>query len=587
MKTVNHLGTDPIGKLVPRIAFPSMLAQFVSVLYSIVDRMYIGHIASVGDLALAGVGVCGPILTMIGAFSSLIGVGGAPLLGIRLGEKNEKEASRILANAFLMLVSLSLVLTAAALFLTRPMLMAFGASTVTYPYARAYFMIYVSGSVFALLSTGLNQFVICQGFASEGMKSVLLGAVLNLLLDPVFIFVLHLGVRGAAIATVLSQIASCLYVLHILFGKTIPIRITFGGYSFAIMKRILTVGFTPFLIIAIDNVMIIAMNAVLQRYAPAGQGDSFITCATIVQSFMLIITMPLGGISGGTQSILAYNYGAGNSRRILEAQKTIIALCAGFTTLMFLISNAAGTLFAQLFTSDPQIVSMVVRAIHISTLSVIPLGIQYEIVDGFTAMGRVRYSFALSFFRKFVYFTALFLLPRFFALENIFYVEPISDLIGPVVSMIVYWTSIQKILKQREEAVRLMHTKKHKKSHIKKAVLFRGVFKTLTRKEQLFLLLLKCLRHRNGFLYFQTVFCCQLQCLLFRLRIPDGFRRMGITAENGGVSFFAGDLPELLVRIPSFFHQTKEIDLQRNVSLFHLTAESPVFPVEHCFVAVE
>lgn len=587
MKTVNHLGTDPIGKLVPRIAFPSMLAQFVSVLYSIVDRMYIGHIASVGDLALAGVGVCGPILTMIGAFSSLIGVGGAPLLGIRLGEKNEKEASRILANAFLMLVSLSLVLTAAALFFTRPMLMAFGASTVTYPYARAYFMIYVSGSVFALLSTGLNQFVICQGFASEGMKSVLLGAILNLLLDPVFIFVLHLGVRGAAIATVLSQIASCLYVLHILFGKTIPIRITFGGYSFAIMKRILTVGFTPFLIIAIDNVMIIAMNAVLQRYAPAGQGDSFITCATIVQSFMLIITMPLGGISGGTQSILAYNYGAGNSRRILKAQKTIIALCAGFTTLMFLVSNAAGTLFAQLFTSDPQIVSMVVRAIHISTLSVIPLGIQYEIVDGFTAMGRVRYSFALSFFRKFVYFTALFLLPRFFALENIFYVEPISDLIGPVVSMIVYWTSIQKILKQREEAVRLMHTKKHKKSHIKKAVLFRGVFKTLTRKEQLFLLLLKCLRHRNGFLYFQTIFCCQLQCLLFRLRIPDGFRRMGITAENGGVSFFAGDLPELLVRIPSFFHQTKEIDLQRNVSLFHLTAESPVFPVEHCFVAVE
>lgn len=587
MKTVNHLGTDPIGKLVPRIAFPSMLAQFVSVLYSIVDRMYIGHIASVGDLALAGVGVCGPILTMIGAFSSLIGVGGAPLLGIRLGEKNEKEASRILANAFLMLVSLSLVLTAAALFLTRPMLMAFGASTVTYPYARAYFMIYVSGSVFALLSTGLNQFVICQGFASEGMKSVLLGAVLNLLLDPVFIFVLHLGVRGAAIATVLSQIASCLYVLHILFGKTIPIRITFGGYSFAIMKRILTVGFTPFLIIAIDNVMIIAMNAVLQRYAPAGHGDSFITCATIVQSFMLIITMPLGGISGGTQSILAYNYGAGNSRRILKAQKTIIALCAGFTTLMFLVSNAAGTLFAQLFTSDPQIVSMVVRAIHISTLSVIPLGIQYEIVDGFTAMGRVRYSFALSFFRKFVYFTALFLLPRFFALENIFYVEPISDLIGPVVSMIVYWTSIQKILKQREEAVRLMHTKKHKKSHIKKAVLFRGVFKTLTRKEQLFLLLLKYLRHRNSFLYFQTVFCCQLQCLLFRLRIPDGFRRMGITAENGGVSFFAGDLPELLVRIPSFFHQTKEIDLQRNVSLFHLTAESPVFPVEHCFVAVE
>ena len=199
------LETEPVGKLLLKLALPTVAAQLINMMYNIVDRMYIGHIASVGDLALAGVGVCGPILTMIGAFSSLIGVGGAPLLGIRLGEKNEKEASRILANAFLMLVSLSLVLTAAALFFTRPMLMAFGASTVTYPYARAYFMIYVSGSVFALLSTGLNQFVICQGFASEGMKSVLLGAVLNLLLDPVFIFVLHLGVRGAAIATVLSQ----------------------------------------------------------------------------------------------------------------------------------------------------------------------------------------------------------------------------------------------------------------------------------------------------------------------------------------------------------------------------------------------
>ena len=226
------------------------------------------------------------------------------------------------------------------------------------------------------------------------------------------------------------------------------------------MKQVLLVGLSPFLIIASDSLLIIIMNMVISSYGGPERSGMLLTCNTIVQSFMLIITMPLGGISGGTQSILAYNYGAGNSRRILEAQKTIIALCAGFTTLMFLISNAAGTLFAQLFTSDPQIVSMVVRAIHISTLSVIPLGIQYEIVDGFTAMGCVRYSFALSFFRKFVYFTALFLLPRFFALENIFYVEPISDLIGPVVSMIVYWTSIQKILKQREEAVRLMHTKK-------------------------------------------------------------------------------------------------------------------------------
>ena len=446
MKTVNHLGTDPIGKLVPRIAFPSMLAQFVSVLYSIVDRMYIGHIASVGDLALAGVGVCGPILTMIGAFSSLIGVGGAPLLGIRLGEKNEKEASRILANAFLMLVSLSLVLTAAALFLTRPMLMAFGASTVTYPYARAYFMIYVSGSVFALLSTGLNQFVICQGFASEGMKSVLLGAVLNLLLDPVFIFVLHLGVRGAAIATVLSQIASCLYVLHILFGKTIPIRITFGGYSFAIMKRILTVGFTPFLIIAIDNVMIIAMNAILQKYGGALEGDRLVTCAVIAQSFMLVMTMPLGGISGGTQSILSYNYGARQFDRVRAAQKKILALCMGFTAIMFALARVAGPLFVRLFTQDDEVAALSVWAIRVCTLAAVPLGAQYEIVDGFTALGQVKISFPLSFFRKGVYFAALFILPACFGARAAFYAEPVSDIVGPLASAIVYKLCIGPVL---------------------------------------------------------------------------------------------------------------------------------------------
>ena len=460
MKLENNLGTDAIRPLVLRIAIPSMLAQFVSVLYSIVDRIYISNIPLVGETALAGVGVCGPVVTLIGAFASLIGVGGAPLMSIRMGAGKRLGAHRILNNCFLMLCVCAVVITAVIFPLRRVMLMAFGASDVTLPYAEQYFTVYLCGTVFNLLSLGMNQFIICQGFARKGMFSVVLGAVLNLVLDPIFIFALHLDVLGAALATVLSQLASCVYVLCFLFGRKVPIRITFGGYQRKLMGRILAVGFTPFLIIAIDNVMIIAMNAVLQRYAPAGQGDSFITCATIVQSFMLIITMPLGGISGGTQSILAYNYGAGNSRRILEAQKTIIALCVGFTTLMFLVSNAAGTLFAQLFTSDPQIVSMVVRAIRISTLSVIPLGIQYEIVDGFTAMGRVRYSFALSFFRKFVYFTALFLLPRFFALESIFYVEPISDLIGPVVSMIVYWTSIQKILKQREEAVRLMHTKK-------------------------------------------------------------------------------------------------------------------------------
>ena len=453
-----ELGTERIRKLLVQYAVPAIIAMTASSLYNMVDSIFIGH--GVGPLAISGLALTFPLMNLAAAFGSLVGVGAATLISMRLGQRDYETAQRVLGNVLVLNLIIGIAFGLVALLFLDPILYFFGASEATIGYAREYMTVILLGNVVTHMYLGLNSVLRASGHPRKSMYATINTVVINTILDPLFIFALGLGVRGAAIATVLSQIASCLYVLHILFGKTIPIRITFGGYSFAIMKRILTVGFTPFLIIAIDNVMIIAMNAILQRYAPAGQGDSFITCATIVQSFMLIITMPLGGISGGTQSILAYNYGAGNSRRILEAQKTIIALCAGFTTLMFLISNAAGTLFAQLFTSDPQIVSMVVRAIHISTLSVIPLGIQYEIVDGFTAMGCVRYSFALSFFRKFVYFIALFLLPRFFALENIFYVEPISDLIGPVVSMIVYWTSIQKILKQREEAVRLMHTKK-------------------------------------------------------------------------------------------------------------------------------
>ena len=449
MKTVNHLGTDPIGKLVPRIAFPSMLAQFVSVLYSIVDRMYIGHIASVGDLALAGVGVCGPILAMIGAFSSLIGVGGAPLLGIRLGEKNEKEASRILANAFLMLVSLSLVLTAAALFFTRPMLMAFGASTVTYPYARAYFMIYVSGSVFALLSTGLNQFVICQGFASEGMKSVLLGAVLNLLLDPVFIFVLHLGVRGAAIATVLSQIASCLYMLHILFGKTIPIRITFGGYSARIIRRVLAFGLSPFLIIATDSILLIVLNTVLQRYGGPELGDTLVTCATIVQSYLLLITMPMGGLTLGSQPVVSFNYGAANLERIKRAIQSIVALCVTFCVLMTVVTHTLSPVFVGLFTQNPEVAARSVRYIKVFTAMIIPLAIQYPLVDETTALGHVRLALFCSIFRKCVFLAGLLLLPALVSPEATFLSEPIADAVAATVTTCLFLHFFPKILAQR------------------------------------------------------------------------------------------------------------------------------------------
>ena len=266
MKMENNLDTDQIRSLVWRLAFPSMLAQFVSVFYSIVDRMYIGNIPEIGDMALAGVGICGPIVTMISSVASWVGIGGAPLLSIRLGQKNEKKAREILANCFLLLVVMSLAITALA-FLTKDRLLVwFGASEAIFPYADEYITVYLLGTVFALLTTGMNQFIICQGFAKVGMKSVLLGAVCNIVLDPVFIFVLDMGVAGAAIATVISQAVSCIYVLSFLFGSRPMIRITFGGYRWDIMARVLLVGLTPFLIIALDNIMIISLNATIQKY---------------------------------------------------------------------------------------------------------------------------------------------------------------------------------------------------------------------------------------------------------------------------------------------------------------------------------
>ena len=419
----NDLGRDPIRRLVLRIALPSMLAQFVSVLYSVVDRMYIGNIPEVGNLALAGAGVCGPIVTMIGSVAFLVGVGGSPLVSIRMGAGDNGGAARILANCFVLLTG-----------------------EASLPYAESYYTVYLTGTLFALLSTGMNQFIICQGFAKKGMLSVLLGAVLNILLDPVFIFLLKMGVAGAALATVLSQLASCVFVLLFLFSRRPPIRITFGGYSARIMGRVLATGFTPFVIIAFDNVMIIALNSLLQKYGGAAQGDLLVAAATIAQSFMLVVTMPLGGITGGTGAILGYNYGAGQPGRILQAQKFILLLCLGYTALLFLIGQGAPGLFVSIFSGDGQVARLAVQAIRIYTLGIIPLAVQYTIVDGFTGMGMMQYSLPLSFFRKGIYFLPLFLLPIWFGAMAAFVAEPISDFVAPVVSSLVYWRRIRYVV---------------------------------------------------------------------------------------------------------------------------------------------
>lgn len=451
MSARNDLGRDEIGKLVLRIALPSMLAQFVSVLYSIVDRMYIGHIPGEGDAALAGVGVCGPVVTMAGSVAFLIAVGGAPLMSMRMGEGREDEAARILSTCARMLVVASVLLMALVLPLREPMLHLFGASEATYPCAEAYFTVYMCGTLFALLASGLNQFIIAQGFARTGMLLVMLGAALNLLLDPVFIFLLGWGVRGAAAATVLSQLVSAAGALRFLTGRQAALRLARRPFSAQIAKKVLRLGFAPFSIIAVDNAMIIAMNAVLQRYGGAAQGDMLVTCATIAQSFMLVVTMPLGGITSGTETILAFNYGALRVDRVREGQRRIFSLCVLYTAVMFVLARLAGPLFVRLFTQDAQQAALSFWAIRVCTLAVIPLGVQYEVVDGFTALGQVRLAFALSFFRKLVYFIALFALPALLGARAAFYAEPVSDVIGPAVSICVHRIMMNRVLSRRLE----------------------------------------------------------------------------------------------------------------------------------------
>ena len=438
MKLENDLGRDPVRQLVLRIAIPSMLAQFVSVLYSIVDRIYIGNIPEVGSLALAGAGVCGPAVTLISSFAFLVGIGGSPLVSVRMGGGRLDEARKILANCFMLLCAFSVVLTAVALAFRRPLLTLFGASADTLPYAMDYFTIYVCGTIFALLATGMNQFIICQGFAKKGMQSVMLGAILNIVLDPLFIFVLNMGVRGAAIATVISQMGSCLYVMCFLFSKIPPVRITFGGYRLKIVGQVLAMGLAPFLMYAIDSLMVIGLNAVLQRHGGAS-GDQLVAAATISQSFMLMVVMPMGGITGGTGAILGYNFGAGRPDRIQEAEKCILTLCLIYTGILFLVGQFCAVPFTRVFTPDLEVSALAVQAIRLSTLGIIPLAFQYVVVDGFTGMGMMQYSLPLSLLRKVVYFIALFTLPVFLGAPAAFLAEAVSDSFPPVLSGLVFW----------------------------------------------------------------------------------------------------------------------------------------------------
>lgn len=454
MKIENDLGRDDIRRLVLRLAIPSMLAQFINVLYSVVDRIYIGNIPVIGETALAGVGVSGPIVTLISAFAYLVGLGGSPLMSIRMGEGQNEKAKKILANSFWMIVGLSAVLTLVLFVFKREILTWFGASEAILPYAESYFTIYLLGTVFALLSIGMNQFIICQGFARIGMISVALGAVTNIVLDPVFIFVLDMGVAGAAFATVLSQLASAVFVLRFLRGNRVLLRLEFECPQVKTVCKIALMGLSPFLIIAFDNVLIISLNTVIQMYGGA-EADMLLTCTTIVQSFMLIVTMPLGGITSGTGAILGFNFGAGRPDRIRSAQKYITLLAVVQCSIMFLFSRTLAQYFVYLFTRNEFYVELTVWAIRVYTMGIIPLAVQYEVVDGFTGMGVPSVAISLSMFRKLLYLVSVFLIPVFAGVENVFYAEVVSDFGGTTVSVIVYLLLIGRIMGRCVERAKL------------------------------------------------------------------------------------------------------------------------------------
>ena len=453
MSHTTDLGKDRIPIMVLKLAIPSMIAQFVTVLYSIIDRMFIGNIPKIGDAALAGVGVCGPIVTLLTSFGTLIGLGGSILMTMRMGAGRKKQAESILAHSFALLVVFSAVLTVLFLVSKRYLLNWFGASPATFPYADSYLTIYTAGTFFALLAIGLNYFITCQGFPAIGMITVLIGAVTNIILDPVFIFVLDMKVAGAAIATVIAQFASCAFAFCFLTGKKIPIKITRlrkKTFSPLIVKKIIGLGISPFLILATDSVIIIVLNTVLQKYGGPKEGDILITCATIVQSYMMLITGPMLGISSGTQAILSYNYGARNIKRVKKAEKYVLILCLCFTTLMFLLSRIVPEYFIRIFTKDALQLQLCTWGIGVFTLMIIPLSFQYVFVDGFTALGRSKTALVLSLWRKGDYMLFTIVLPIFFGAKSAFYAQPLADGIGAVMSTIAFLLIFRKHLEKRE-----------------------------------------------------------------------------------------------------------------------------------------
>lgn len=445
--------TIPVKKLILKLGLPAMAAQFFNILYNIIDRFYVGNLPQNGELALASVGICAPALTTVSAFAYLVGTGGSASMSIAVGRRDRALAQKMINNAFVMLFAISMAVTAIALLCRRPLLYLLGCSDAMYPFASQYFSIYICGTAAVLCGTGMNQFILAQGFSKQGMLSIVIGAVANVVLDPLFIFIFHMGIAGAAAATVLSQTLSLCYVLLFLLGKKAPIRIRRGGYQKGIMIRILQIGMMPFFIMVLDNFIIIFLNASLRYHGGGRLGDTYIACAAIVQSFMVLVTCPAQGITTGCGTLYSYHYGARNYTKVMQVFRYVFLLCIAYIGLLFLIAQFFPQFFVRLFIDGEENIQLAASFIRKYTLGLFGIAIQYAIVDGLTAMGKIKYALPVSLFRKALYLLLIFALPCVTDLKNIFYAGAISDTLGSLLTVLVFFTVIKTKLRKELDHV--------------------------------------------------------------------------------------------------------------------------------------
>nr|WP_290462235.1 MATE family efflux transporter [Acutalibacter muris] len=441
VKKEQDLGSDNIGKLMFTLAVPAITAQLVNMLYNIVDRIYIGHISEIGSAALTGVGICFPIIMLIMAFSSLVAMGGAPQAAIAMGQQNNEKAERILGNCFTSLLIVAAALTAMFLIFGEPILRAFGASDNTIGYANDYLQIYVIGTVFVQIALGMNMFITTQGFAKISMLTVVIGAALNIALDPVFIFVFNMGVRGAALATIISQGVSAAWVLKFLTGRKTTLRIRKRGMRIRpkILLPVLALGVSPFIMQSTESLLSVVLNTSLLKYG----GDIAVGAYTVIGSVMQIVNLPMQGLFQGAQPITSFNYGAQNFDRVKKSVRLLTTTAVIYGTLFWLALMLAPQVFVGMFTGDAELTEMTVWAMRIFLAGVFAFGFQGAFQNSFLALGQAKVSLLLALLRKIVLLIPLiFVMPLFFEnkLFGVFIAEPIADITAALVTTISFLT---------------------------------------------------------------------------------------------------------------------------------------------------